>query len=183
MTGLVSAAAAAVLWCSPAHAQFDAKVTNGSTCEPMSVAASSELGTPAATTANAISRNGGRFSTQYVSGAQTRKLVFVCPLVRDNTDTFLPVNVAIRVNTYNSIPVGHFTCRLKVVNEQGTMVAQTADVYMEEGYDSTVLSAPIVAPLHQHAYVLNCVVPNLATQSAQPSGVLSYRWEEEELIP
>lgn len=177
MTGVLHAAAAAVLWWAPAPAQAqDLKSTNGAACVPIT----ESTGVPS--DANVLTSTGGRFSTQSVPGGdgQQRRLLFVCPIVRDDIDATFPVKVSIRVNTFNAHPPGSFTCRLKIVNQEGATVVQTADVFMGQGFDSKVLSAPIVATHVDQAYVLVCRVPNVIG-SGQRSGVISYKWAEENL--
>ena len=173
MTGLAFAAVAATLWSASAQAQ-DAKTTNGAACVPTIES------TAVPSTASVVKSSGARFSTQEITGGngQARRLLFVCPMVRDDLDNVFPVQVSIRVNTFNAFPPGHFTCRLKVVDTEGTTISQTVDVFMDEGFGSKVLSAPIVATHVDQAYVLNCRVPNVVGTSPR-SGVISYKWSEE----
>ena len=173
MTGLLCATAAAVLWSASAHAQ-DGKVTNGAACVPTVEA----TGVPS--DFNVVTASGGRFSTQVNAGTvPSRPLLFVCPLVRDDLDSTFPVEVSIRVNTFNAPPPGTFTCKLKVVDQQGNTISQTPDVFMDQGFGSKVLSAPILAILQDQAYILTCKVPNVV--GTQRSGVISYKWVEDSL--
>ena len=175
MTGLLCATTAAVLWYAPAQAQTqDLKSTNGAACVP--TVESSEV--PSDLTV--VTASGGRFSTQTVPGGngQSRRLLFVCPIVRDDIDGVFPVQVSIRLNTFNAHAPGPFTCKLKVVDHEGTTISQTTDVFMGQGFDSKVLSAPIVATHVDQAYILTCRVPNVFGGS-QRSGIISYKWGEE----
>jgi len=177
MMVVLSAATAAVLWHTPAQAQTqDLKSTNGAACVPIV----ESTGVPSS--ANVLNDAGARFSTQSVPGGsgQARRLLFVCPIVRDDVDGTFPVGVAIRLNTFNAQPPGSFTCKLKVVDQQGATIAQTTDVLMGQGFDSKVLSAPIFATQVDQAYVLTCRVPNVVGVGER-SGIISYKWSEESL--
>ena len=174
LTGVVSVAMAAALWSVSAQAE-DLKATNGAACVPIVTS----TGVPS--TWNVVTLSGGRFSTQEIAGGtQARKLTFVCPLVRDDIDAMFPVTLVIRVNTFNALPPGDFTCKIKVVDPTGGVISQSVDVYMDEGWGSKVLNAGIVATHPDQAYVLTCVVPNV-TFGGQRSGIMSYKWSEDSI--
>jgi hypothetical protein len=173
ITGVVSVAAAAVLWSASAQAQ-DLKITNGAACTPVVA----ETGVPSSS--NVVTPSGGRFSTQPGASVTAPRppLMFVCPLTRDDLDGTFPVEVSLRVNTFNalSMPGTDFTCNLKIVDQQGNVVDQTGDIIIGVGFGSKVLSAGEWALSVEHAYVLTCIVPNVTF--GQRSGIFSYKWSE-----
>jgi hypothetical protein len=176
MTGVLSLAVMASLWSASAQAQnSDMKTLNGAACETV-VAAS---GAPSSQ--YIVTPSGRRDSNQPGSSATAPPrppLMFVCPLVRDDHNPPYPVEVSVRVNTFNalSMPDDDFSCALKIVDQQGNVVDQTANVIMGVGFSSKVLSAPLVAVNAEHAYVLTCLVPNVTF--GQRSGIISYKWSE-----
>jgi hypothetical protein len=170
MTAVVSVAMAAALWSASAQAQ-DLKVTNGAACVP------TVTSTAVPSTATVVPVTGARFSTQVVLGGngQQRPLTFVCPLVRDDLNT-TPVTLTVRVNTFNALAPGTFTCKIKTVDQTGATIDESVDVFINQGFSSKVLNSGIFAVLPDHAYVLTCVVPNQA--GTERSGIISYKWSE-----
>jgi hypothetical protein len=174
MTGVVCAVLAMVAG-SAAAQQQDLKTTNGAACVPVVA----ETGVPS--TQNVVTPYGGRFSTQpgsSITAPPRPPLMFVCPLVRDDLNTPGPVEVALRVNTFNalSMPGPDFTCNLKIVDQQGNVLDQTGNIIIDTGFGSKLLSAGEWAVSPEQAYVLTCIVPNVTF--GQRSGIISYKWAE-----
>ena len=168
-------AALAMVAGSAAAQNADLKTTNGAACVPVVA----ETGVPS--TSNVVTPSGGRFSTQpgaSITAPPRPPLMFVCPLVRDDLSTPGPVEVSLRVNTFNalSMPGQAFTCNLKIVDQQGNVVDETGNIIIDAGFGSKVLSAGVWAVNSEHAYVLTCIVPNVTF--GQRSGIISYKWSE-----